>query len=107
MVVRPFLASDRRHVRLAKASGRFDERIQYRLKIEGRAADYLEHVGGRGLLLQRFPQLVEQAGVLDGDDGLAGKILDQRDLLVGEGANLLAIDFDGPDQLVILQHWNA
>ena len=43
---------------------------QHRLQIEGRAADDLEHVGGGGLLLQRFAQLVEQARVLDGDDGL-------------------------------------
>ena len=45
------------------------------LQIEGRSADDLEHVGGGGLLLQRFAQLVEQAGVLDGDDGLGGEIL--------------------------------
>ena len=48
---------------------------QHRLQIEGRAADDLEHVGGGGLLLQRFAQLVEQARVLDGDDGLAAKFL--------------------------------
>ena len=44
-------------------------------KIESRAADDLEHVGGGGLLLQRFPQLVEQPRVLDGDDGLRGEAL--------------------------------
>ena len=51
---------------------------------------------GRGLLLQRFgeivgalAQLVEQARVLDGDDGLRGEVLHQLDLLVGEGAHLL------------------
>ena len=32
-------------------------------------------------------QLVEQAGVLDGDDGLGGEVLDQLDLLVGERAH--------------------
>ena len=74
------------------------------LKIEGRAADDLEHVGGRGLLLQRFAQIVgalaqfvEQAGILDGDDGLGGEILHQLDLLVGERADLLAIDRNGAD----------
>jgi hypothetical protein len=35
---------------------------------------------------------------------LDGKILDQRDLLVAEGANLLAIDGYDPDQLVIFEH---
>ena len=52
-----------------------DQCIEHRLQVEGRAADDLEHVGGGGLLLQRFAQLVEQAGVLDGDDGLAGEVL--------------------------------
>jgi hypothetical protein len=36
----------------------------------------LRHVGGGGLLLQRFAQFVEQARVLDGDDGLGGEVLD-------------------------------
>ena len=35
--------------------GQFDKRIKHGLEIEGRAADDLEHVGGGGLLLQRFP----------------------------------------------------
>ena len=47
-----------------------DQRIEHRLQIEGRAADDLEHVGGGSLLLQRFAQLVEQAGILDGDHRL-------------------------------------
>ena len=37
---------------------------------------------GSGLLLQRFAQLVEQPGVLDGDDGLVGEGLQHRELLV-------------------------
>ena len=35
-----------------KMPGQLDQRIEYRLQIEGRAADDLEHVGGGGLLLQ-------------------------------------------------------
>ena len=49
-------------------------------------------------------QLVEQAGVLDGDDGLGGEVLDQLNLLVGEWPYLLAVDGDSADQLVLLQH---
>ena len=71
-------------VRFAQPHRRLGKRIEHRLQIEGRAADDLEHVGGGGLLLQRLAQLVEQAGVLDGDDGLRGEVLDQLDLLVGE-----------------------
>jgi len=54
------------------------------LQIEARAADDLEHVGGGGLLLQRLAQLVEQARVLNGNEGLSGESLDERDLFVGE-----------------------
>ena len=55
-------------------------------------------------MLQRLAKLVEQARVLDGDDGLAGEVRDQLDVLVGEGAFFLAIDGDGADQLALLQH---
>src|SRR5262249_21342530 len=59
------------------------------------------------LLLQRFAQLVEQARVLDRDDGLVGEVLDQLDLLVSERAHLLAIDTDATNQVVVLEHGNA
>ena len=62
-------------VRVAQPCCRLNQRVEYRLQIEGRAADDLEHVGGRGLLLQRFAQLVEQPRVLYGDDGLIGEVL--------------------------------
>ena len=37
-----------------------------------------------------FAQFLEQPRVLDGDHGLLGEILDQRDLLVGKRPDLLA-----------------
>src|SRR6202008_2005618 len=71
----------------------------------------LQHLCGRGLLLQRLAeigrtlaQLVEQTGILDGNDGLSGEIRDQLDLLVGERTYLLAINVDRPDQLALLKH---
>src|SRR6516164_9809703 len=85
---------------------RFGERVEHGLQIESRAADHLEHVGGGGLLLQRFAQLVEQPRVLDGDDRLRGEVLQQFDLLVGERAHLLAIDGDRSNQLFLFEHWN-
>src|SRR5262245_11013572 len=54
--------------------------------------------------MEGFPQLVEQTRVLDGNDRLGSKILDQRDLLVAEGSNLLAIDDDSAGQLLLLEH---
>jgi hypothetical protein len=72
-------------VRAAKVRRRLDQSVEHCLQIEGRAADDLEHVGGGGLLLQRFAQFVEQPRVFDGDDGLGGEVLNQPDLLLGEG----------------------
>src|SRR6516225_9876367 len=50
---------------------------------------------------------MEQPRVLDGDDGLSGKILDQLDLLLGERANLVAIEDNGADQSLLLEHRHA
>ena len=84
---------------------------EHRLQLAGRTADDLEHLGGRGLLLQRLgeivgalAQLVEQPRVLDGDHGLRGEVLDQLDLLVGERAYLLTIDDEGAYQRDFLEH---
>src|SRR5262249_31451648 len=52
------LPSHRGVVGAAKAASRFNERLQHRLEIKGRATDDLEHVGGGGLLLERFAQLL-------------------------------------------------
>ena len=97
VMIEPSLAS--RMAALSASHSRaaeFDQRVEHRLQIEGRAADDLEHVGGGGLLLQRLAQLVEQPRVLDGDDGLGGEVRDQLDLLVGERPHLLAVDEMAP-----------
>ena len=88
-------------IRLAQPCGRLDQRIEHGLQIERRAADDLEHVGGGGLLLQRLAQLIEQAGVLDGDDGLRGEIPHQLDLLVGEWSDLLPVNADDCRSVVL------
>ena len=61
--------------RQRKGLRRFHQRVENSLQIESGAADDLEHVGGRRLLLQRFAQFVEQPRVLDGDDGLGSEVL--------------------------------
>ena len=73
----------------------FNQCLQNQLQIERRAADHLEHVGGRGLLLQRLGEvagarlhLVEQAHVLDRDHGLIGEGLDECDLALRERAGV-------------------
>src|SRR5262249_21717021 len=46
-----FLSANGGFVGIAKASGRFNEGLQYRLQIKCRTADRFEHVSGSGLLL--------------------------------------------------------
>src|SRR6516164_5632700 len=86
------LAGDGAAVGLTKAGGRFNKRLQYRLQVECRTTDDLQHVGSCGLLLERLPQFVEQSRVFDSDDSLGGEILQQRNLFVGKGADFQAID---------------
>ena len=82
----------------AKSRRRFRKGMKDRRQIEGGAADDFQHVCRRGLLLQRFTQFVEQPRVLDGDDRLGGEVLDQLDLLIGEGSNFLAVNVNAADQ---------
>jgi hypothetical protein len=67
---------DGRLVGMAEPARRLHQRVEHGLQIERRAADDLEHVCSGGLLLQRFARLVEQPGVLDGDDSLRREVSD-------------------------------
>src|SRR6516225_9915542 len=51
-IVRSLLAMHRRHVGIAQPCRRFRQRVEHYLQIKSRTADYLEHIGGGGLLLQ-------------------------------------------------------
>src|SRR5262249_26996693 len=55
---------------LAKSCRRLGKSIQHHLKIEGRAADNLEHIGGRGRRLKRMAEFVEERTVVVFYDGL-------------------------------------
>ena len=46
---------------LAKRVRRLDDRVEHRLQVDRRAADDLQDLGGRGLLLQRLGQLAVRA----------------------------------------------
>ena len=72
-------------VRIAQLLRRADERVQHRLQIERRAADDLQHVGGRDLLMQRFLCLIEQGNIADRDDSLVRKRCNKLDLPPSEG----------------------
>jgi hypothetical protein len=51
-----------------------------------------------------LPQFVEQPRILDGYHRLGGEVLDQRDLLVGEGTYFLPINTDNADEFVFFEH---
>jgi len=72
----------RTEVGLTNSSRIRQHRLENRFQFSGRTRDDLQHLRSRGLLLQRFAQLVEQANILDGDDGLSRKTRNQLDLLV-------------------------
>ena len=64
----------------------------------------LQHLAGRGLLLERLLGLVEQAHVLDRDHRLVGEGAQQRDLLVAQRSGVLPHHADGADRRIAAQH---
>ena len=104
----PVANADRAAEGAAKFDGGGDQRVEHRLQIESRAADDLQHLGGGGLLLQRFGEvagarlhLVEQPHVLDRDHRLVGEGLDDFDLAIREGDRLVARDSENADGLPV------
>ena len=61
--------------RFAEPHGLFEHRVEHRREVAGRGVDDLQHLGGRGLLLQRLARLGQQPCILHRDHRLRGKIL--------------------------------
>ena len=61
-----------------------EDLVEHRLGVGDRAADDLQHLGGRGLLLERLLRLGEEASVLDRDHRLVGEGADQLELASSE-----------------------
>jgi len=85
--------------------------VEHRLKIESRAADDLQHLGGRGLLVQCLGQLVralllgiEEAHVLDCDHRLVSECLQQSYVGAGEWSDLLTGNGDCSNRIPVTQH---
>src|SRR6516225_2712500 len=74
--------------------GLTDAGLEHGCDLARRVGNDTQHLRRRGLPLQRFPQLVEQPRVLDGDDGLGREIFDQLDLLATEWSRLLSENHD-------------
>ena len=101
---------DRAGVGARELHGALHDGGQHLFEVERRVdrlrdlAERLQFADRAGEIVGARAQFVEQAHVLDGDDGLGGEILHQLDLLVGERPDLLAVNDDRADQLVFLQH---
>jgi hypothetical protein len=85
--------------------GALDNRIEHRLHIRRRATDYPEYFGRCGLMFQRLAEfgvalldLLDQPDVLDCDDSLIGKGLEQRNLLVRERSHLKTANQNSADR---------
>ena len=96
--------------RVAQPRSRLDDRLEDALWIGRRGRDYAEDLGGGGLLLQRpgevggaLLQLLEEAGVLDGDDRLIRERLEEGDLALVERPRLVASQADRADGDAISQ----
>ena len=108
------IPGDARHHRRMAAQEPLDalhDRVEDGSHVGLRLADHPQDVRGRGLLLERrrqiavaLLQLLEQPGVLDGDDALIGEGLEQRELLGRERLGLGARDDDGPEGGAFVEH---
>ena len=105
------LAGDGGLVGLAEPGGRFDQRLQHRLQVEGGAADDLQHVGRRGLLLQRLRQLRWVRACTSSNSrtfsmaitAWSAKVLTSSISLVGERPDGDALQRQHADQRVLAQ----
>ncbi len=84
---------------LTQPHRRFEHRVEHRREVAGRGVDDLQHLGGRGLLLQGLARLGQQPRVLDRDNRLVGKGAHQFDLAFAEGLDSRACERDDADRL--------
>jgi hypothetical protein len=64
------------------------------VQVARRRVDDAEHLGRRGLLIERLARLGQEPRVLHRDDRLRREVLQERDLPVAKRAHLAAINMD-------------
>ena len=102
--VLPFETGDTRIRRPAHSRGALGDDVHHGLEVGRRARDDPQDPGRGGLLLERLFRLVEQADVLDGDDGLVGEGLKERDVVVRERLGLASADADHSERPVFPEY---
>ena len=81
-------------------------RVEHRREVTGRGIDDLQHLGGRGLLLQGLARLGQEPRILHRDDRLRREVLQQCDLLVSKRPHLLAERGDDAEQRAVFPQRN-
>jgi len=77
------------------------DRVEGRLHVGRRAGDDAQDLCRRRLLLQGFARLGDEPGIVHRDDRLRRKVLQQRDLIIGERADLLTVYGENAEHRVI------
>src|SRR5262249_20346075 len=76
--------------------------VEHRREVTGRGVDDAQHLGGRGLLLQRLTRLRDKPRVLHRDDGLVPEGLKKCDLLVRKYSLHLSVNIYYTEQRPVL-----
>src|SRR5262249_6243997 len=84
--------------------GVVSNRVEYGLRIRWRARNHLKNLSGRGQIPVARLELFEQANVLDGDDRLVGKRLEEADRAVGVPTGFAPRDGESPDGDIVPHH---
>ena len=71
--------------------------LEYRLNVRWRTGNDIQDIGGCSLPFQRFPCVVEEPHILDGDHRLVGEGLEQLDVMIGECSGLRPRDTNDAD----------
>src|SRR5215510_3617995 len=110
----PHVKSQRHIIDPTNPCGALHNGIEDWLHVRGGPADDAEHFGRCGLMFKGLAQFgiallqfFEQSYVLDGDDRLVGKSLQERDLFIRERPHLRAADKDHPDRDPGTRQWGC
>src|SRR5262245_5284469 len=104
----------RRVIGIAELAGALDNGLKRRTDVRWRGGDHIQDVGAAGLVSEGFLQvtlfrlhLVEQPRILDRNDRLVGKRLDQLDLPLSKGLHHRTREREGADRRAFSQQGDA
>ena len=84
-------------VRSAQPDRTFDQAVHHRGEVPRMGADEGEHLAGGRLQLERLAEVLEEAGVGDGERRLLAEGRERRELVLGERPHLVAVHVQRAD----------